>query len=66
MVKITYVADGSRAKKAGIAAEDILISINGNEINDVLDYRFYLADTLINLELMRGESVYTTKIIKSQ
>ena len=66
MVKVTFVADNSRAQKAGIAAEDILLSINGNEINDVLDYRFYLANSLISLELMRGESVYTTKIIKSE
>ena len=43
MVKITGVYPGSRADKRGIMAGDILTHIDENEINDVLDYRFYLA-----------------------
>lgn len=66
MVKITSVLDGSRAKKAGIAADDTLISINGNEINDVLDYRFYLADTSVFLALKRGENTFSVKIMKGE
>ena len=64
MVRICSVFKGSRAAKAGIADGDFLLSINGNEINDVLDYRFYLADTLISLELKRGEKIYSTRINK--
>ena len=44
MVKITEVDIGSLAARRGILAGDTLISINGNEITDVLDYRFYLAE----------------------
>ena len=44
MVRITKVMPRSRAEKAGIKSEDILVSINGKEIRDVLDYRFYLAE----------------------
>ena len=40
MVKITDVEKNSRAAKRGIIPGDILVKINGNEINDVLDYRF--------------------------
>ena len=40
MVKIVNVENRSYAKKAGIKPGDTLISINGNEISDVLDYRF--------------------------
>ncbi len=54
MVTVTHVAHASRAYRAGIEAGDKLISINGNEINDVLDYRFYLADTAVRLEIERG------------
>jgi len=44
MVKIINVREGSPAQKAGVAAGDMLISVNGKDINDVLDYRFYLAE----------------------
>ena len=54
MVKITGVEKRSLADKHGIKKDDILISINGNEINDVLDYRFYLAEKRIVLLLLRG------------
>ena len=42
MVKITGVEDGSLAYLNGILPGDELISINDNEINDVLDYRFFI------------------------
>ena len=66
MVKITDVLPKSRADKAGILAEDILISINNKEINDVLDYRFYLADKQIELKILRGENELTFNIKKAE
>lgn len=54
MVKIESVRINSKSYKAGICDGDILLSINGNEINDVLDYRFYLTDKLVILRLIRG------------
>ena len=51
MVKIERVADCSLAESVGIKSGDILISINGHEINDVLDYRFYLADTSVSVKI---------------
>lgn len=44
MVKIIKVEKGSRGWRAGIEAGDMLLSINGNEIKDILDYRFYLTE----------------------
>ena len=64
MVKITEVSRRSRAAKAGILAGDVLISVNGNEINDVLDYRFYLADEDITLCLERDGVSFETQIFK--
>ena len=42
MVKIESVIPKSLASACGIMDNDILLKINGKEINDVLDYRFYL------------------------
>ncbi len=53
MVKITSVDKHSRANKAGIKKDDILISINGHEIFDVLDFRFYLAEERVDITVSR-------------
>ena len=66
MVKITEVYSGSRAYKAGIVADDVLVAINGNEIKDVLDYRFYLTECEVELSLLRDEESYTVKIKKGE
>ena len=50
-VKISEIAKGSIAEKKKICAGDTLLSINGNEINDVLDYRFYLNEKKLILSL---------------
>lgn len=66
MVKITEVIKGSLADKKGIAPDDTLIQINGNDINDVLDYRFYLTEKRVELTLSRGGKEYTVKIKKDE
>ncbi len=57
-VKISEIVKGSIAEKKKISAGDTLISINGSEINDVLDYRFYINDTklLLSLKTADGKS----------
>ncbi len=54
-VKISETVKGSIAERKKIGAGDTLISINGNEINDVLDYRFYINDTKLVLLLKTAE-----------
>ena len=66
MVKILSVESGSYAERAGILQGDVLISVNGSEIKDVLDYRFYLADSKAELCLMRDENKYTVCIEKEE
>ncbi|HAN44823.1 MAG TPA: radical SAM protein [Ruminococcaceae bacterium] len=51
-VVIYNVNKKSYAQKAGIKSGDTLISINGNEINDILDYQFYATDKKLFLELL--------------
>ena len=59
LVVITRVEKGSRAYRAGLEAGDKLLTINGNEINDVLDYRFYLADE--KLRMFLGDFIHNGK-----
>lgn len=66
MVKITSVESGSRADRAGIASGDVLVSINGNEINDVLDYRFYLTERNVVIGLTRDGEKYTVTLKKGE
>ncbi|MCI8611462.1 MAG: DUF512 domain-containing protein [Clostridiales bacterium] len=66
MVPITEVAAHSRAARQGICSGDVLLSINGHEIQDVLDYRFFLAEKNISLCLSRGGEVYTVSIHKQE
>ena len=66
MVEITEVHGHSRAEKAGVHAGDILLSINGKAIVDVLDYRFYLADSHITLALRRDGNDFTVSIDKRE
>ncbi len=64
VVKITSVDKKSRAEKAGIRPFDVLLAINGHEINDVLDYGFYLADKNVTVTVCRGEKKLNFKIKK--
>ncbi len=56
MVRIEKIVPNTHADLCGIRENDILISINGREINDVLDYRFYLAEENIELLVKREEN----------
>lgn len=66
MVVIEQVTEHSRAARAGLRAGDVLAAINGNSVSDVLDYRFYLADTLITLEFIRDGERHAVTIKKQE
>ncbi len=51
-VRITAVQPDSPAARAGIGAGDRLESINGREIVDVLDYRFFVPDEKLRLTVL--------------
>ncbi len=66
MVIIKNVEPNSKANSVGILPEDVLVSINGNEINDVLDYRFYLVEKKVTLLLCRGNEKLEKIILKRE
>ncbi len=53
MVKITGIEKGSYADRAGIRVGDFLISVGGNIIRDVLDYRFFIIEKKLSVQVMR-------------
>lgn len=52
---IISVAIGSIAEEVGIEEGDLLISINGKEINDIIDYRFLSNDSELLLEIEKSD-----------
>lgn len=66
MVTVESVEAHSAAAAAGIAAGDVLVSINGHGVRDVLDYRFYMTDTSVRLILTRDGKEYAVKINKGE
>ena len=66
MVRITDVISGSIACELEIQSGDILVSINGSPINDVLDYRFYLMDEQITVEIQRNGENFLFEIEKDE
>ena len=54
--EIKKVLPNSIAEELGIQEGDILISVNGKEIEDVFDYRYLISDEIITL-LIRNKDL---------
>lgn len=63
---ILSVEEGSIAACLGIQSGDVLLSIDGHDITDVLDYRFYMTESQITLALMRAGKPFTVTAKKDQ
>ncbi len=65
MLEISSVLPGSTAARAGIRAGDRLLSVNGHEIRDSIDYQFFTADDRVSLVIQRQDgSRKTLRIVK--
>ncbi|MCK5760688.1 MAG: DUF512 domain-containing protein [Candidatus Delongbacteria bacterium] len=56
MIKITKIQKGSLADKVGITSLFSINSINGHEINDLLDFNFYTADEPLKISFKAGNT----------
>ena len=63
-VLISNVIGKSPADKKGIRKNDTLISINSHEINDVLDYRFYIQEKKLSIELLDEKGKHKKVVLK--
>lgn len=63
--KITNIINGSIAEELEIEVGDVLVSINGNEVKDIIDYKFLLADDYIEVEIeKKNAEIWTLEIEK--
>lgn len=53
---ISKVYKNGIADELGVEAGDRILSINGKEIKDIIDYRFLMADEYVLIELEKSES----------
>ena len=58
------VGSGSLAGEAGILPGDLITSINGHAISDIVDYRFYSAEEDAEVVVRRGDREFTAAIQK--
>lgn len=65
-VKIKSVKKLSACGLHGVSSGDLLLSVDGNEIEDVLDYDFYMTDGRVSLEFLCGEKKKTVKTTKEK
>jgi putative radical SAM enzyme (TIGR03279 family) len=64
---ISEVIDGSIADEAGIEPGDILLSVNGKAVKDILDYRIFLACEKVLVEIEKNDgSILKTDIEKDE
>ena len=62
---ISKVYKDSIADELGIEVGDLLISINGEPIHDIIEYRFLLSDEYLEVEIQKqNREVYTYEIEK--
>jgi len=59
---ISHIAEGTIAHEIGLEKGDVVLSINGIPVQDVIDYMFHSRDGAIKLEVQRGEKKHTYKI----
>ena len=63
---ISNIIEGSAAHEAGIEKGDIILSINGQPVRDVIDYMFYLKDDYLNFKIQRDNKTYIFKVKKKE
>ncbi len=64
-VIVESVCPSSYGERAGVLAGDELVKINGQEIFDVLDYRFFIQSRKLKLEVLRNGEIVVCNIRKS-
>lgn len=66
MVQVKDVVKRSHADRVGLKAGDTLVSVNGCEIRDVLDYRYRTCAKRLELVFLRGDEEYKATVVKDE
>ncbi len=65
-VKIRHVPKESPFYRAGLRSGDVVNSINGEEVSDELDFKFFAADCLLELSVCRGAASFEIIVIREE
>jgi len=65
-ITVSSIEPHSPADKAKLRIGDILLTINGQDIEDVLDYQFYATDRKLILGMERDGKAFTVKVKKAE
>ncbi len=63
---ISHVTDGTIAQKAGLEKGDVLVSLNGMPVRDVIDYMYYSRESTVDLVIMRGKKTRSFKFKRKE
>ncbi|MFZ0388979.1 MAG: DUF512 domain-containing protein [Calditrichia bacterium] len=64
MIKINEIVKGSIAEELDLQEGDLLVSINGREVSDELDYRFHSAGEELEVQIRQGDEEVIFEIEK--
>ncbi len=59
---ITHINEGTIAQDTGLEKGDVLVSLNGHAIRDVIDYMYYSKDERLEIKVRRGRKSLTFRI----
>lgn len=63
--KITSIHPGSIAEELELEIGDVLLAINGNEVKDIIDYKFLIADEYVEVDIQKPDGeVWTYEVEK--
>ena len=65
-ITIDSIEEHSIAQRHGLQPKDKLLSINGNEIHDGLDYRFYMTEAALSIDILSKNGPKTVHIKKDE
>jgi len=60
LLEIADIVPGSAAEGLGLRKGDRIVSLNGEEVHDVIDYQFLVADEHLSITLLTREGRYRT------
>lgn len=63
---ISSVTEGTAAHEAGLIKGDILVSINGNPVSDIIDFMYNSQESVLNLKILRGKKAHSIRIKRKE
>jgi putative radical SAM enzyme (TIGR03279 family) len=61
---ISHLSEDSPACQAGLKKGDVILTINGNPVNDIIDYMYYSQEDILNFKVRRGARNFNFKLVR--